>query len=449
MKQPLPPNPARKRKRVPWAVQPKSEVRKILQQHSAPIISASALQALNYRKAGGAKVLSVEEKIRLLKQNEGDVARNLNKIVGNATTKTARIFVKESLGTVSESTLNALVDAWIDRRIKQERADIPPAVEKRVRSYLKARKIPIDNANLDLALTIHFRDKGLNHFKGALDLKKLEGEYIALRKGDRFSKLLEAHNVNSYLNQIVRGLNLTQGQKIAVKRWLRRALPVYHKTRLRVFEQEKDFHKAFSAIGILESQFIRTAREQFVKEFKPTPKKTVFEPKQERPAATKIGSREERLAAYVPGEKTQKQRISEMEKQREASKQAHRQFDSVDYSLREMERENEASGRRIAALFRAGHLGRNTVVSLFTGGSLTQRTFLNVLENSDFRERFSDKELNALAKGLSYIGPKGRLIGRAQKSFQSPKSSEIFSFLASRGFLETAHGGGKVVYLAR
>jgi hypothetical protein len=263
----------------------------------------------------------------------------------------------------------------------------------------------------------------------------------------------EATEINVYYKKICKGSNFTQNQKDMIKRFVKKELFNLTRRKAAIFRQIFQGNASFTGISEahakIEKEFIESNRLLFVKQFKP-PQKVIVKPKPNgQAAATKMGTHEERKASYTPTEKTAKQRTRDLDSLKTASKAAGIMFDTQAYCLSEIEKENPASGAVIRDMVQKGLLNSGALSGLFASGSLTIKTFIHASQTPRFSELFGDEYLSVLAKGLSFIGPKGRPITRAKRAFQSSQSEQIFDFLRQAGFLETHHGGGKVVYLSR
>jgi len=167
-------------------------------------------------------------------------------------------------------------------------------------------------------------------------------------------------------------------------------------------------------------------------------------------ARTASSTRAERIAAYQPREReTKPTRGAELRsKQREALTK-RKNFNTIDHCLTEISKESTQTGNALRRLVAENQLQQNGLVGLFSSGSLTQKVFLRTLQDTDFQKRFGAGQVNILARGLSFIGPRGKEIPKAKKAFQSKQGEAIFKFLERNNLLETQHVGGQVVYLQR
>lgn len=442
-----PVEPRRKRS-APWAAQGREEQRRIVRQHSQQFFPESTLLALEMR-AKGVESLPREKKIEIIKANlpaiAGEIAR-LRKLRPQYVQRT----MASRLPQADDQTIDLAAKIWMMRKIEDEKRDAFGRVEKIVRSYFKARRIPIDSGDFIAAINYYMRDENLDKLAHGIYLKEIEKTYIEFRKISRWSNAQDAEIINRYLRRITAGLKFTGNQKKHIKRWLKKEIP-RHSTRRKALFALHGFNEAARRAQEMDKTFISQARENFSKQFAPTKKKTETGHENLGAAPSKIGTREQRLVEYAPRQREDdaNTRESELKRTEEYSKQANMPFKPVDYCITEITKENEPAGTTIKKLYTEGKLNSSSIVSLFTSGSLTQRTFLGIIEKTGFIQRFGAHQINPLARGLSFIGPKGKLITRAKRALQTPRREEIFNFLERNGYLETHHGGGNVVYLKR
>lgn len=440
----------RRLKRAPWAAQSKEERRKIISAHSGQIFPKSTLLALEMR-AKGVENLPKERKIEMIKENMPAIAREIAR-VEKLEPRDVQRRMAHRLPEMDEKTINGAAQIWMIKKIEDEKRDFSDRLKKTVKSYFKARKIPLVDRDFISALNYYMRDKNFDQLARGIDLKEIEKTYIEFRKTSRWYKINDAEITNSYMGRITKGESFTPNQKKAIKRWLKKELLQHSGMRRAIFAMHiGNFAEAVRKAKELDKAFIESAREKFSKDFQQTLKKRETQTKNQIQAPSKIGTREERLATYTPRKKEDgsQTRATELKRSAEYSRQAGRPFNTSEYCLTEISKENEQAGTSIRKLYTNGMVNTGTLVGLFTSGSLTQRIFLNVVEKTDFIRRFGQSQINALAKGLSFIGPQGKIITRAKRALQSPRREEIFSFLDRNGFLETGHGGGNVVYLKR
>ena len=163
-----------------------------------------------------------------------------------------------------------------------------------------------------------------------------------------------------------------------------------------------------------------------------------------------MGTRAERMTAYVPREKAPKTKKRELKEMELSAKFAGKPFDAVAYSLSEISKENPSTAEFIRELVKRNILEKDNVTKLFISGSLTQKLFQKAANDEDFKKMFGAKQVNLLARGLAYIGPLGRQTEGARRAFQGRKGKELFGFLEKKGYIDTSHGkGNTVTYLAR
>ncbi len=438
---------ASRRRRAPWAAQPIADKRRAVLNHSRTVASASLLRALEIRK-NGVVGMPREEKIALIKAHPGEMTNVVMALTQKYSRSQAKELVEKRPQILEDNTINHLVKEWCKNKVEEARKEIPQALEKRVKQYLKERKIPVDNTSVITAINEFVLGSSVRSLSSSIDLPRFERIYIGHQKLNRDKVLNDAHNLNSYLNQIVRGARFTNNQKKAVKRWLRRTLPEYHKKRMEVFKaHEADFLEAFRQIGVLEAQFLASARANFSDMFKQAEvRKSAPAPKVQS-SVSKSGSREQRMAEYTPRVK-EAERKAVLAKKAEAARTSGRPFNAAEYCLGEIMRENEATGRRLLQLRDRGAVNSPAIQSLYTAGSLAQKIFVSALD-AGFEAQFGAHNISSLARAVSYIGSKGRIITHVEKVFQSKDARKIVDFLSREKLIELGHSGGDVVYLAR
>lgn len=185
-------------------------------------------------------------------------------------------------------------------------------------------------------------------------------------------------------------------------------------------------------------------------EAKVTKKATYAKPK-DGGGVKKVGTREARIAGYVKREEVEEaaENARQIEEKERTAQMSGTKFDVVKYSLDEIIKENASAGNRFRELFLSGNIGAGSLKGLFASGPLSRKIFLSAVDEFDFAKQFGQKEINVLARFISFIGPKGRRIDIAKRMIQSKRGEEIFRFLEKNALIETHHGGGDVVYLAR
>jgi hypothetical protein len=111
--------------------------------------------------------------------------------------------------------------------------------------------------------------------------------------------------------------------------------------------------------------------------------------------------------------------------------------------------ENPETADLLHGMFKRRVLSKGALRKLYESGSLSQRVFVSAIMEHNFIREFGEKQVNALARGISHIGSTGKKISVAKKAFQSNETTAIFKFLKKASLIETHHGGGHVVYLHR
>ncbi len=447
-------------KRSPWAKQPKSQVFKIRQAHGQlnhPKKIKDAL-VLNKRYPN----ITTQEKIDFLKRHAKEAARANKKFTKGIKQSTLEECFRKGMlqwmenehdtNSAFANTLNLILGSGRNsERLTGE-------ILKKTAGYLEERKIPVEPHILGNALSAHFKKNKMETPNQALDLRAIEKEYIKHRKFARMIGFEANKTVNFYLGKIIGNARLNPGQKKAAKKWLFKELGK-HEERLEneannlFLENEKEWtqetaEKINRKIEEIDAEFVEGAQKtlwkRFLKQAKHQP-----EPARKRGEAEKLGRRDERMARYTPKEKNPKQRQAEIKTAENMAKRSGRRFDSAEYAIRQIASANPGAGRKFRELAGLKKLDRESIVRLFTSGTLAQKTFLKAVVEKGFESRFGQRDINALAKGIAFIGPVGRKIEKAKKAFQSPKGKQIFEFLEKEGLVETHHSGGSVAYLKR
>lgn len=128
---------------------------------------------------------------------------------------------------------------------------------------------------------------------------------------------------------------------------------------------------------------------------------------------------------------------------------------SVEQAFEKISRNNREGAKTLKTLFEARMVTTDNIKG-FSISPLSLRIFLMVANEPRFFSAVrgyngEDKALCYLAHGLTRMGPQGRQIELLQNEFgPNPKlSREIYKFLIKRGYINPAHTGGNVAYLAR
>jgi hypothetical protein len=458
-------------KRSAWAAQGESEVRRIAAAHSGSLLSnrgkyafdvihnkgidALPVDALNDMVASNAAYL-VEPMIELIRESTDPRAKETIRQHGKSGIKK---MLRETTQIVPIAIKQHLCDIAARHVLENESKLVLDKLENRVISYLKERGLEIkgteDKIDVVTAIRAHlFELDGAKSLAKGVNIRAIERLYLEIRKSTRTFRLEEATEINVYYKRICKGASFTKNQKDMIKRFVKKEIVNLNKKKASIFglllQGKVAFHEISDQHSKIETEFIESNRAQFLKQFKLLPKvATVTQKPNGQSTSTKLGTREERKSSHIAREKTPKQRTRDLDTLKTASKDSGVLFDAKAYCLSEIERENAQSGAVIRDMVNKGLINTGALSGLFASGSLTIKTFIHASQTPKFSELFGHVQLNVLAKGLSFIGPKGRPITRAKRAFQSTQSEQIFEFLKHNGFLETHHGGYKIVYLSR
>ena len=332
--------------------------------------------------------------------------------------------------------------------------------------YFRERGIPVgartEREAFSAAVRDFFRDRKItaSDFSRPLDLAGIEERYLQTRRDFKGLGQLQAEERNFLFAEIFGRERLTPNQKREARRWIGRnfdAIEKEHVAAMRAVTERfggalsDDFYMAYlEEKGEVNARFLERARKELLPGFRQSGAKSAAAPAAARAAApAKPGTREERLAAYRPNGRNRAEKVLQISRESRRAELQGRPFDQVSYMLGEIRGENARAAEVISGLLHKGLLHGASVTPLFVSGSPAQRIFVAAVESQDFRRRFGGKQADLLARGISYIGPGGKRIARAKRVFQGETGKSMFDFLERKGLLETSHGGGKVVYLAR
>ncbi|AJF59572.1 MAG: hypothetical protein QT03_C0001G0061 [archaeon GW2011_AR10] len=458
-------------RRSPWGKQPKAERRGLWKKFRRTPISKPALMALEFRKRGRLSKyenISMQEKIDFLLQNRhATVAalRNFAKRQANnrmlsrkaSTGRLQALVQRKFLKETPEKDINYFLSATIEQILKAERRKAFSSTLSTIENYLQKRGIPVDRETVKIAFELAGKPTLEELSETGIDLRNIEREYLEIRRGDRFVFQEKNKDINRIFFRAFGHERLTPAQRRRAKNWIINNFEKFEKRRRELYKEltvdrpQQDLANLSEAVDKAETEFIQTAQQKFIQTFKPTKKVQVAVAITEKPA--KVGTRAERMAAYVPREKTVEQRKQEIRQREEIAKETKRGFNVAEYCLEEISKENNQTGKTLREMMQKRLLNRDSLVSLFTSGSLTQRVFLAAVQEKGFAQQFGPRSINVLARGLAFIGPQGRKVERAKRAFQSAQAEQMFQFLEKHDLLDTGHSRGKGkgwnVYLVR
>jgi hypothetical protein len=313
-------------------------------------------------------------------------------------------------------------------------------------NYLQSRNIPVDKKVLADVIPIFFLTNPKSVVGGKINFAEFERTYIPKNKEARAEKITVAQKANKLINAEFRGVRLTKRQRVVMRKWLAE----------RITSRLKRHFEDYSASRINKNQLIDLSIKVFVdaqndlrvqfKSFLPR-EKTVVNPAQPT-QAKKLGERNGRIAAYEAEERQDHIRSRELNAARDVAEVHHTPFNPAKHCLVELKKENETAGKKFEQLLSSGAINQDSLTRLFISGSLSRRVFLAALEDTSFEKEFGLKEANSLAKGIAFMGSRGKLISSAKRAFQSRNADKLFKFLEGASLIEI-HSGGKVAYLRR
>ncbi len=407
-----------------------------------------------------ANEIPMQTKVEFLSRNSGDLmnilratyAKSGKPVPANATKQTIVGLLKK--GEFSESTVNSFFAGVVEKVVHSSAEVLVSTLEKHFTKYLKERGLPLNKKLLDMALAdfiqIHSTSVLATSRVPAADFDRV---YINLLKTERGVRMWQNSARNFFAELTFKGVKLTPNQKRTAKKWIERNMPKYN-------ELVKNAVASSPTIGAREQTMIIASVMEKMKAdlffelgrsfgvIKPVRVPTSTAQPQSASAPSKALTRGERLASYEQKEKVAKEHRSKaVSNQARAARITGAKFNPVLSALVEIANENPLVSSRFRQMLDSRTLSNDSVVKLANSGSLSQRIFFTALDNG-----LLSKAVNAtpdrLARVLSFIGPGGKKIVEVKKFCARNNSSAIYEFL-EKGLLETHHGGGTKVYLAR
>jgi hypothetical protein len=446
-------------KRSAWATQPKAEVRRLVREYSSSPLSEKAKEALKMREVG-LEYIPDEQRRKLITANASFLTSDIGHMieefpeVAKDRTVPEKSAIKgllrdmEKLKTLKTETQISFAKSALKHIFAQEAKELPERMRRRVRRYLKERGIPVEDGELIFIVNMHLAKTKPKEMVDQINITQIEHDYLYGAKVTRASRYDRAEQINKCLRDVCRGVYFTPQQKRTIKRWLYKQYPELVKSRIAAFKVYLDDpSKGLPNIAEIEKRFIEATRDDFSRQFATTQIiTTVRRQATTTTTPTKLGNHKERIANYTPREKTPRERSDDLATLKKTAREMGKPFDTAEYCLSKIGAENAKAQEQLRTLLEKGQINKNALTSLFTSGSLTQKIFLLTANSPEFKNQFGEEKLNVLAKGLSYIGSQGKQIIRAKLTFQS---TDLFRFLEIHKLIETNHGGGDVVYLAR
>ena len=320
-----------------------------------------------------------------------------------------------------------------------------------LKSYLEKRKIPLDKKIFEKCVERFMRLCPLEEtVSGKINLIAFEQFYLKNLKEEREMKMVGASINNTLIKQVFRGVRLTPNQRRAAKRWLvNHHDEVFSIFNQRVTGKNLSYDRAHAEVEKVIDELAGRMRAELLPSFVQNNKASHAVQGNGNLQQKKIGNRTERIASHVKEESDSRARAQVVQEKERAATISGAPFDSVSFCLQELRKANPFVAERFANLVKSGTLGASSLKSLYTSGSLAQKTFLAAVDKSGFVSIFGQKQLGSLARFIAFVGPGGRQIPHAKRAMQSAKSEEIYRFLEKNKLIETQHVGGSVVYLAR
>ncbi len=453
--------PAGKRRRAPWAAQPKKEQRALATKYTVnPSPKMVSLSKISMASTGHTPRVAVEQ---FAAANPKEFIENYARMLQTGDAK----FQKRPMSFWRKHAQNALneVKAMNEVLLREAAAktfdDVakhrPAAIaelQKKMRKYLEQRKIPFRKDTFEAATSLLLL--GTNAMAAPASImspKTFEAVYLKRMKDERRDALAKLTNINAMIQRILPGKKLMKKHKDAIREIALRLGSGFAKERDRVIQATAQlnqnpanlFPEINAAIRELHKKYDDMVLAEFQKRFSAQQTKTSGAVRQQT-TQKKLGSREERMSQYKPTER--EIRVQNLAEGETIAKAMKTPFDPVTYSLAEIAKESASTASRLSNLMRQRQLSAENIKSLYTSGSLSQRVFLRALD-SGFATRFGEENINSLARVITYIGSKGRRIDRATREFHSAQSDAMLKFLEHIGLFDTGHGGGEVVYLKR
>jgi hypothetical protein len=263
-------------------------------------------------------------------------------------------------------------------------------------------------------------------------------------------RLVGASVTNGLIKKVFREVRLTPNQRRAARRWiLHHHNEFFSVFKEKIFGKNLSLDEAHAEVDKVIEVFAEKMRAELLPIFVQNKKKYSSAHTNGNFQQKKLGDRLERINSHVKDERTPISRLKVVQEKERAATISGTQFDSVSFCIGELRKENPLVAEHFLRLVKTGTITSSSLKSLYTSGSLAQKTFLNAVDVKGFISVFGEKQVGSLAKFIAFVGPGGRKIDSAKRAMQSSKSEEIYHFLQKNKLIETHHGGGSVVYLAR
>jgi len=443
-------------RRSPWARQPKKEIRRIRSGFWRFPYSPEMRQAMAFDKRGVEK-LSLPEKQEFLGQNKQCFLPAV-KATGLNTTKFDRRelekghFLKLPLKMQDTLFRAVLLFVWA-----QENKRLDATMTGHLKKYLAERRIPFDDQAFAVSFKLFVHET--KKVTETVNLPRFERIYVQYMKKQRQAEQAEAWWRKYLYSQITGRRRFTKNQFDTIWSWVNRNYDTLQNRKVALLKQHltnqldskeiaEESKKLASQFEEMNKEFVEKCNSELVSSFEEKRSARNGRAEKETRVPEKGGTREKRMEQYVPREKTPRERRQSLESKARVAQSARAKFNQLEYIIEEIGKESPQTADRLSKLSQAGLLKQGTLASLFTAGSLTQKTFIYTLDEARFSEEFGSKQIDAVAKAIAFIGPKGKPVQNAVRAIQSPQKTRIFEFLEKNGII-TRHSGGNTVYLAR
>ena len=422
-----------------WAFKPRDisrdqyrrEIRRKFERFTLSKVAASALEI----KKRGVKSLSRKELIQFLQRNSSVAAKAINEGGQVGLTKSLSA-IRGHLTKFDDKNIFSMVDITVRHILQEESKALARNAESHILKYFVERQIPVKTHTQKEAFNAALSDYFQTHKVGLeqpIDLRAIEKIYLMFRHDLIMLDQFKAEQVNALFRKIFGKEKLTPNQKKAALKLVRVADKLYDAKKDTIIQEMKPLRSQMSQLDYLQELTGRDAKalEQIVEDVKKQAQSTfqqvggVKAPAKKSGDVRKLGTRAERMAAYIPGEKLTSVKRREFREQQIKERQSEGFFDSIKYALSEIEKENQSAATTMRELLSKRVLSRQSIAGLYKAGSLTQKVFLYTINNPGFSHEFRGKSIDLLARGLSFIGPTGKLTVRARRAFQGMQTFQI------------------------
>jgi hypothetical protein len=445
-------------KRSPWAAQNRAKINELRKDFSNQPVTSNARKVLRIAMANGSVTnVPVSAKKEFLLANLPLAVKGVRAYIG--TSQGRRQTTEATLKSIIEENNSGLIDDFFAHTVNyvtsHELSHQAKRAPGQLRKYLEARGIPLDKRVFEQVLKEFVRDRENYSGTRGLRVRFFEREYLAKAKKSRAEQQLESRLTNRAVQAVLRQNRLTANQKGVVTRRAQREFNQF----IQKLYGQANFHEmpveeVEQQIEIESRRIHELIQRKVLPNFSGKKRKVTTRRKTEAPVR-KPGSREERIANHAlevakrEEAKEQRLRRGQVGVKEQAAEVSRKPFDVGTYCLAEISKRNAGEGVQFRALLKSRSLSPYSLKALFIGGPLTQKVFLDAINKHGFIERFGAQQVNALARGVSYMRSTGAKIDRVLNEFRSKQSGKIFRFLVKARLIDPSHGGGKEVYLVK